>query len=288
VQSLAYDPSGALLASGGADTDIFIWDVVNLAGRCKLRGHKDVVTGCAFVPPSSNTSSNGQSKYLISCSKDTFMRVWDITTQSCIQTVVGHRCEIWSMVLCSLPFLPSADGSEEDPSSLLVLTGSADDLLRGYRVQVDGAATIGLGDEEQVLDYCGAVQSQGGEKCAGDHPFILPPSHFPANCAIVFVLAVDLQFCDSLGSVIALTGPSSKTLEMFRLRSAVEIKKKIKRRQKREKEKKQKELAQLGEPAEDADLLLADKESSIPQLGDMLEATAQCKASHKMKSIAVR
>lgn len=191
VQALSYDTHGALLASGGADTDIFIWDVVNLAGRCKLRGHKDVVTGCVFVPPSS-TTSNGQSKYLISCSKDTFMRVgyleqtaypvlicnshsfvqvWDITTQSCIQTVVGHRCEIWSMVLCTMPTSTSQEGSEEVGSSLLILTGSADDLLRGYRMQMDGDTAIGLGDDEQMLEYCGAVQCVGGEKCSGEATF---------------------------------------------------------------------------------------------------------------------
>lgn len=93
-------------------------------------------------------------------------------------------------------------------------------------------------------------------------------------------------------AVIALTGPSSKTLEMFRLRTAVEIKKKIKRRQKRDREKKLKETAQLGESVEnvaaDSDLLLESRESSVAQLSDMVESVAQCKANHKMKSIAVR
>ena len=26
-------------------------------------------------------------------------QVWDISTQHCIQTIVGHRCEIWSLVV---------------------------------------------------------------------------------------------------------------------------------------------------------------------------------------------
>ena len=26
-------------------------------------------------------------------------QVWDVTTQYCIQTIVGHRCEIWSLVV---------------------------------------------------------------------------------------------------------------------------------------------------------------------------------------------
>lgn len=30
---------------------------------------------------------------LVSCSKDEHVKVWDLDTQHCCQTVVGHRCE---------------------------------------------------------------------------------------------------------------------------------------------------------------------------------------------------
>lgn len=33
----------------------------------------------------------------MSCSKDTFLKVWDLQTQHCVQTVIGHRSEIWSL-----------------------------------------------------------------------------------------------------------------------------------------------------------------------------------------------
>ena len=29
---------------------------------------------------------------LVTCSKDSFVKVWDLATQHCSQTVVGHRC----------------------------------------------------------------------------------------------------------------------------------------------------------------------------------------------------
>ena len=79
--------------SGGADSDIFLWDLVTLTGVCKLRGHKDAVTGVAFMQ-----RSIGQ-PLVVSVSKDTLMKVWDVVTQHCIQTIVGHRCEIWSLAV---------------------------------------------------------------------------------------------------------------------------------------------------------------------------------------------
>ncbi|CAM9420247.1 unnamed protein product [Hapterophycus canaliculatus] len=81
-----YHPSGALLASGSADTDIVVWDAVAETGLYRLRGHRDGVTDVVFL----GGSGNG----LASCSKDTLVKLWDLDTQSCVQTVVGHRGEV--------------------------------------------------------------------------------------------------------------------------------------------------------------------------------------------------
>jgi U3 small nucleolar RNA-associated protein 12 len=44
VSALRYSAAGDLLASGGRDTDVIVWDVVGEAGLYRLRGHKDQVT----------------------------------------------------------------------------------------------------------------------------------------------------------------------------------------------------------------------------------------------------
>ena len=79
---------------------------------------------------------------------------------------------------------------------------------------------------------------------------------------------------------------------MFRLRSTIEVKKKIKRRIKKEKDRKQKELAANSDANGDEeggqDLLLTDTtDESKPQISDLIEASAICKSSHKMKSMAI-
>lgn len=91
-----YHPSGALLASGSADTDIVIWDTVAESGLYRLKGHRDGVTDVAFL----SAGSEGRGGWrrlpngLASCSKDTLVKLWDLDTQSCVQTVVGHRGEV--------------------------------------------------------------------------------------------------------------------------------------------------------------------------------------------------
>lgn len=46
---------------------------------------------------------------LVTCSKDSAVRVWDLETQHCSQTVVGHKGEVWSL--------------DVDPSETRLVTG---------------------------------------------------------------------------------------------------------------------------------------------------------------------
>jgi U3 small nucleolar RNA-associated protein 12 len=60
-----------MLASGGADSDIAVWDLTSYTGICKLRGHKDAVTGLTFL----KTKTFRSELFLISVSKDTLVKV---------------------------------------------------------------------------------------------------------------------------------------------------------------------------------------------------------------------
>ena len=150
VTAIAVDEqSGSLMATGGADCEIIIWDLVALSGVARLHEHKDVVTGLAFL-------SRDDQKLLLSVSKDTLLKVWDLETRHCIQTVVGHRSEIWSLSL-----LPS-----QDISKIRVFTGSADELIRVYKVNEIADKKRG-DEEEQVLVSFGAIErSAGVDRCA--------------------------------------------------------------------------------------------------------------------------
>lgn len=67
------------------DTDIIVWDTVAETGVCRLRGHRGPVTQIVFMTTR---------PVLISGSKDTFVKFWDLETHHCFKTVTGHTSEV--------------------------------------------------------------------------------------------------------------------------------------------------------------------------------------------------
>ncbi|KAF8341630.1 uncharacterized protein EI90DRAFT_3279024 [Cantharellus anzutake] len=123
ITALAFDGTGARLASGSQDTDLIIWDVLAETGLYRLRGHRDQITAIKFLDLTSNaasTSTLSSSGYVLTSSKDTYVKLWDLSTQHCIQTVVGHRSEVWSLAL--------------DAGNDLILTGGGDGELKAWRL----------------------------------------------------------------------------------------------------------------------------------------------------------
>ena len=49
VTAMTWSSDGTLLATGANDTDVIVWDVVEEAGRVRLRGHTNTITGTAFL-----------------------------------------------------------------------------------------------------------------------------------------------------------------------------------------------------------------------------------------------
>src|SRR4051794_11884568 len=68
VRTLAFSPDGSLLASGGEDRHIRIWDAATYRLRRTLEGHGDTVNGLAFAPSGA---------LLASASADHTVRLWD-------------------------------------------------------------------------------------------------------------------------------------------------------------------------------------------------------------------
>ncbi|OTF70536.1 hypothetical protein BLA29_005248, partial [Euroglyphus maynei] len=91
VSCIAFDQPGLRIATGGKDTEIVIWDAVNQSGLFRLKGHKGPVNKVEFM--------RQHPWILISASNDTFIKLWDLETQHCFRTIVGHRTEVWSFVL---------------------------------------------------------------------------------------------------------------------------------------------------------------------------------------------
>lgn len=227
LTSLRFNRSGSLLASGGNDTDVVVWDVLSEAGLFRLRGHTDAVTDVAWLeaapsPPAPGgegatpgaaaaaaaVPSSDACGWLLSASKDTHLRVWDVAARRCVQTVTGHRGEVWSL--------------DVSPCGRRVATGAADSQLRLFAVARPGDASLSgvaaataadalLSEKSRVLVPLGAMQRPGADRVSR------------------------LRF-DPTGRFIAVA-PAGKLVEVWNVHGEAEAARRAKRRRKRRREK---------------------------------------------------
>lgn len=127
VTTLSWDQDGARLASGGTEGEIVVWDRVAEVGLFRLKGHRGPVTSLHYIPhPTMSVSSHPG--YLLSTSKDTYMKLWDLGTQHCVQTVVVGRGEVLGCAIKEEKEDVEADGEGGDDvrGRWVVVTGSGD------------------------------------------------------------------------------------------------------------------------------------------------------------------
>ncbi|KAJ7499020.1 WD-repeat-containing protein [Mycena latifolia] len=249
VTSLAFDERGTRLASGSQDTDLIVWDVVAEAGLFRLRGHRDQITALQFITTSDNlpsTSTASASGLLLSASKDTFLKLWDLSTQHCVQTIVAHRSEIWTM--------------DVDPEQNLVFTGSGEGELKAWKL-----------DHEAFAE--GLKETETGEIVKMIHNVgTLPLSSLHRVSQITFhptqpYLAVQSH---------------DRSIELFRIRTEEEVRKKQARRRKRAKEKKETK----GKGKADEDENMEGEHNDEIQLVDLFTPYLVARASGKIRSFS--
>jgi WD40 repeat protein/serine/threonine protein kinase len=89
VHSVAFSPDGRLLASGGQDWTVRLWDAATGQLVRTLRGHIEQVHSVSFSP-------DGQR--LASASGDSSVKIWDVTTGKEVLTYEGHVLAVNSVV----------------------------------------------------------------------------------------------------------------------------------------------------------------------------------------------
>ncbi|CAD5211871.1 unnamed protein product [Bursaphelenchus okinawaensis] len=90
VNCIAFSQDGFTLASGGRDSVIVLWDILNESGLYRLNGHTATITQLQFTQ---------DDKFLISSSKDTQLKFWDLDCQSCFYTIADCSTEIYAFSL---------------------------------------------------------------------------------------------------------------------------------------------------------------------------------------------
>jgi platelet-activating factor acetylhydrolase IB subunit alpha len=83
---------GILLATCSSDLTIKLWDPSREYKNIRtLRGHDHSISAVRFIPSDVGQSS---SKLLVSASWDMIMRVWDVSSGFCVNTIHGHAGRI--------------------------------------------------------------------------------------------------------------------------------------------------------------------------------------------------
>lgn len=69
----------------------------------------------------------------MTASKDSFLKVWDLSTQHCVQTTIAHRSEVWSLDI--------------NPEKTLIFTGGSEGEMKVWRIDSE-ALSEGLKENE--------------------------------------------------------------------------------------------------------------------------------------------
>uniref|UniRef100_A0A8D1KHB4 U3 small nucleolar RNA-associated protein 13 C-terminal domain-containing protein n=1 Tax=Sus scrofa TaxID=9823 RepID=A0A8D1KHB4_PIG len=96
VAAMAFDPTSTLLATGGCDGAVRVWDVVRHYGTHHFRGSPGVVHLVAFHPDPARL-------LLFSSAADASIRVWSLQDRSCLAVLTAHYSAVTSVTF-------SADG----------------------------------------------------------------------------------------------------------------------------------------------------------------------------------
>jgi U3 small nucleolar RNA-associated protein 12 len=173
-----------------------------------------MITGLKFI---------GQKRrYLISSSKDTLLKVWELETQHCVQTLVGHRSEVWSFDI--------------NQQHTRLVTGAATRTLRFYSIRMLGNSQPA--DEKEIQQDSIEVPHSMG--------VLLLPHIFSSQGICIEHIGdierrskervIQLQY-NPQGDMLACLA-SDKTIEFFHLYTGKDLKKRKKKRQAKDRKKK--------------------------------------------------
>nr|XP_019043827.1 U3 small nucleolar RNA-associated protein 12 [Kwoniella bestiolae CBS 10118]OCF22757.1 U3 small nucleolar RNA-associated protein 12 [Kwoniella bestiolae CBS 10118] len=246
ISYMTWDNSGSRLASGGAEGEIVLWDVIGEIGLFKLKSHRGQITGLRFIPHP-NPSKRSHPGFLVSTSKDTYLKLWDLETQHCVQTIVVGRGEVTSL--------------EIKEGRWVIVTGSGDGESKVWTV------------EKEALDS-GLKEGEDGQLPTLIKPLCTLP--LPTSSHAI----TQINFHETLPLLFLQT--NDKTMITLRIRSEEEVNAKRARRKKRDKEKSKKKGKQDEEEEE-----VNDVPSGEVKWEERITSWCVVRANAKIKSFAI-
>lgn len=243
VSILRYDMQGMRLVSGGLDTELLVVDVVEQAGRARLSGHNAAITDAHFLQRLVEES------IVVSCSKDTQIKFWNLETQFCFKTIVDNRTEVWALAFMGDLMVAGAGESGMNVYRLRKHEGAS--IAETLESAVEG---LSIDDEDTIspisVSNCGTIQRAGKGRTVN---LVTDPSERVLSCH-----------------------GTNDLIENFYICTPEEVKKRLSKRLKKEKK-----------AAEEDGASDAAKLSTEQSLSDEIKRLESVRAKQKIKSIDV-
>nr|XP_018261192.1 U3 small nucleolar RNA-associated protein 12 [Kwoniella dejecticola CBS 10117]OBR83350.1 U3 small nucleolar RNA-associated protein 12 [Kwoniella dejecticola CBS 10117] len=249
VTCMEWDTDSTRLSSGGSEGEIVLWDRIAEIGLYRLKSHKNAITGLKFIPHP-RKGENNHPGFLISSSKDTYLKLWDLGTQHCIQTVVVGRGEVTSLAI-----------KEDDSGRWIIVTGSGDGEAKVWTL------------EKSMLDK-GLKENENGELPTLIQPLCILP--LPSSTQPI----TQISFHPT--SPLLLLQTNDKNIVALRIRSEEEVNAKRARRKKRDKEKSKKK----GRPDPEEEELNETGDGEV-KWEERITSHCVVRANSKIKSFAL-
>jgi WD40 repeat protein len=132
VLSIGFSPDGAQIATGDTGGFVRLWRVADGQPLAALQGHTNWVWGVQFSPLPKIASSDPPLHRLASASQDQTVKLWQLDTGQCLQTLQGHRSWV-SSIAWSFDGKVLASGSCDDTIKLwCVAMGTCLQTLQGH------------------------------------------------------------------------------------------------------------------------------------------------------------
>ncbi len=138
VYTVRFSPDGKILASGGADRKIRLWNTDTGKIIYTLDGHQDAVTAVQFMP-------NG--KILISAGADRTIRFWDLERNQLLKTIEAHEQKIHALAV-SRDGHTIVSGSSDRSVQLRQLGTTIQHVFQGHQ---DAVLTVAISADGQTI-----------------------------------------------------------------------------------------------------------------------------------------
>lgn len=135
INVAACSPDGRIVASGGTDNTVKLWDQQSGLELRSLQGHTDAVQAIAFSP---------DGRLLATAGTDQQILLWDLATGRMLRRLMGHQSTVTSLAF-------SRDGR-------LLASGAMDETIRVWDPTTGRPLQkIALADDDQDKDFRGWV-----------------------------------------------------------------------------------------------------------------------------------